>query len=249
MKIATWNLDHASNSSRPVTAQIQQLERINADILVLTETCERVDLRTLGYKSVLPHHKNRYGKYWSVIWSRWPISQQIDCYDNETAVCARIASPLGDLIIYGTIITWKNDPGSDPEVKSPAWSEHEKSILEHGIDWRAIQNGQPGIPFVVAGDFNQTRDGSKVYCSPNGIRLLNEQLERNSLVCVTDEDFGANMKLAPDPQKSGRYRHNVDHICVSKSLLKAEYVGAWDHFRNGEVLSDHNGVFAELTKI
>jgi len=249
MKIATWNLDHSSNSSRQVDAQLAKLRLIQADVLILTETCERVDLRADGYLNVLPHHTNRYGKYWSTIWSKWPITEQIDCYDNETAVCARIAAPLGDLIVYGTIITWKNDPGTNLEVRSPAWAEHDKSIVDHGNDWMLIRDKYPNIPFIVAGDFNQTRDGSKAYCSSNGIRLLNEQLERNNLICVTDEDFGANGKLMPDLKKNGRYRHNVDHICISPSHLKAGLVGAWDHFTETAELSDHNGVYADLSVI
>ncbi len=245
LKIATWNLDHASNSSRPVPAQIELLEMIGADILVLTETCERVDLHEHKYMCATPHRKNRYGKYWSTIWSKWKISHQIDCHDNETAVCVQIATPSGHLIVYGTILTWKNDPGTDPRRRSPAWAEHDKSIVDHGNDWRAIQDNYPGIPFIVAGDFNQTRDGSRAYCSPNGLQLLDEQLERNALVAITDEDFGANGKLSPDPKK-GRYRHNVDHICITESCLQVEHVGSWNHFTGSTELSDHNGVFADL---
>jgi endonuclease/exonuclease/phosphatase family metal-dependent hydrolase len=251
MRIATWNLDHASNSSRPIDAQIAQITKlVKADILVLTETCDQVDLHAYGYKCVSPHRKNKYGKYWSTIWSKLPITHQIDCYDNETAVCAQITTPSGDLIIYGTIITWQNDPGSDPSKKSPPWAEHEKSIIDHGADWRAIQDKDQyrGIPFIVMGDFNQTRDGaSRGYRSPNGIQLLNSQLDRNQLQCITEEDFGAQGKLTPDPENKGLYRHNVDHICVTRSRFTVDHVGAWDHFSEKTYWSDHNGVYAELS--
>lgn len=89
MKIATWNLDHASNSRRPIDAQIEQMRKIDADIWVLTETCEKVDLSKDGYKCVTSHQNIKYGKYWSTIWSRLTITRQIDCYDNETAVCSQ----------------------------------------------------------------------------------------------------------------------------------------------------------------
>ena len=249
MRIATWNLDHASNSRRPIDAQIEQMRKINADIWVLTETCERVGLHPDGYHCVAPHRKNKYGKYWSTIWSRLPITQQIDCYDNETAVCAQITTPLGDVIIYGTIITWMNDPGIDPNKNSPPWAEHEKSIVDHGADWRSIQDKYKGIPFVVMGDFNQTRDGaSRGYRSPNGIQLLNDQLDRNQLKCITDnKDFGEKGELTPDPKNKGLYRHNVDHICVSRSRITVEHVGVWDHFSEGTYLSDHNGIYTELS--
>ena len=236
MKISTWNLDHASNSSRPIDDQLKKIRDINADIWVLTETCKKIDLHKYGYECVTPLGKNKYGKYWSTIWAKadWPIKQRIDCYDNTTAVCAQIASPEGELlIVYGTIITWKNDPGEVKNQKSPAWAEHDKSIADHGEDWRSIQDDvqHRGIPFVVMGDFNQTRDGaSQGYRSPNGIQLLNSQLDRNQLMCLTEDDFGAQGKLTPDPENKGLYRHNVDHICVSSSKFVVEHVGVWDHF-------------------
>lgn len=249
MKIATWNLDHASNSKRPIDAQIEQMKKINADIWVLTETCEEVKLPADRYVSITPHRKNKYGKYWSTIWSKWKNFHQIDCYDNETAVCAQIETPDGNLIVYGTIITWKNDPGCDPSKKSLPWAEHEKSIVDHGADWRRIQDQYRGIPFVVMGDFNQSRDGaSRGYRSPNGIQLLNDQLALNQLFCITDkEDFGARGKLTPDPRNKGLYRHNVDHICVSRSRLTVKHVEVWDHFSEKMYWSDHNGIYAELT--
>jgi len=205
-------------------------------------------LNFYGYKCVTPHRKNKYGKYWSTIWSKCPIAHQIDCYDNETAVCAKIETPDGNLIVYGTIITWKNDPGSDPNNKAPPWAEHDKSIVDHGADWRSIQDKYRGSPFVIMGDFNQTRDGaSRGYRSPNGIQLLNDQFELNQLLCITEADFGAQGKLTPDPKNKGLYRHNVDHICVSRSRIDVEHVGVWDHFYEGTYLTDHNGIYAELS--
>lgn len=246
MKIATWNLDHASNSSRPIFAQLDQLGKINADIWVLTETTDKVDLHANGYFCATPYHQNVYGKYWSTIWSRWPISHRIQCYDNETAVCALIETPMGELIVYGTIITWRNDKGKNSN--SPVWFEHDKSIVDHGLDWRLIQDQNLGIPFIVMGDFNQTRDGaSRGYRSPNGIQLLNEQLNENQLSCISEEDFGANGQLKPDPKNKGLYRHNVDHILVSKSQITVDRVGVWDHFSQETYWSDHNGIYAELS--
>jgi hypothetical protein len=170
---------------------------------------------------------------------------QIKCYEEETPVCAQIETPEGNLIVYGTIIPYHGYKG--PTGESRKWVEHEKSIVEYGNDWKAIQDKYAGIPFIVAGDFNQTRDGSGVYCSPNGIKLLNEQLDRNKLTCITDEDFGMHNKFMPDPKKDGRYRHNVDHICVSRLRFAVEHVGVWDHFTEVNYLSDHSGVFAELS--
>jgi hypothetical protein len=178
-----------------------------------------------------------------VVWSKWPIEQAIDTYDAETAVCGRVKSPFGSLIIYGTILTYHGDRG--PDNTSGPWEEHHKEIVRQGTDWCAIQSQFKSVAFIVAGDFNQTRDGSSRYRSSRGVQLLDEQLVRNNLNCLTEEDFGANGKLTPHPKK-GSYRHNIDHICISEGHFKAKQVGAWDHFTATQELSDHNGIFVDL---
>ena len=245
MRIATWNLDHASNSSRPISAQIRQIRMIDADILILTETCEAVDLNSAGYKYAIPRNTNEYGKYWSTIWSKFPITQQVDCYDNKTAVCALVVAPTGDVIVYGTIITWRDDKG--PNKTSPPWSEHMKSISDHGNDWRSIQDKLPGIPLIVAGDFNQTRDGStRTYGTKACRELLGAELTRSRLTCLTTENFGDTGKLKSDPAK-GWARNNIDHICVSEKVFQVVKVGAWDHFTDSnQYMSDHNGVYVDV---
>lgn len=67
-RVATWNLDHAYNSSRPKQLQIDQILEYKPEIMVLTETCEQVDLAQHGYNVVYPKSKNGYCKYWSSIW-------------------------------------------------------------------------------------------------------------------------------------------------------------------------------------
>jgi exonuclease III len=102
MRIATWNLDHASNSSRQVSLQIEQIDKIAPDILVLTETCEDVDLRVKGYQFTLAATKNCHGKHYATIWSKFPIKKEYSTFDPETAVCAEIETPIGSIIVYGT---------------------------------------------------------------------------------------------------------------------------------------------------
>ena len=244
LRIATWNLDHASNSTRPVDLQIAKLRVFNADIAVLTETCDAVDLSRYGYEPALTD-KNDYGKYCSVIWSKFPFLKSYATYDPATAVCRQVETPLGPLIFYATIITYRDDTGEDGTKKR--WEEHVSEIAKQGDDWKAIQ-GQagPNVPFCVAGDFNQTRDGSNRYSTKETIEQLDSQLHANKLVCLTEEDFEASEKLLPDPAK-GYARSNVDHICISQSFSAKHEIGAWDHFNaSGKYLSDHNGVYVDF---
>lgn len=240
-RIATWNLDHASRSNRPIPAQMEEMQRINADILVLTETCKKVNLSS-RYPFSVASKPNKYGKHYSTIWSKWQITKPIDTYDGETSTCALVDGPLGNVLVYGTIIAYHGFKAKE----SGTWVEHHKEIGLCGDDWFRIQQDFPGIPLIVAGDFNQTRDGSRKYCSSQSIELLDKQIERNNLVCLTEEDFGKAGKLNIDKNK-GRYRQNVDHICISKDRFLVDYVGAWDHFTASQELSDHNGVYVDIS--
>jgi endonuclease/exonuclease/phosphatase family metal-dependent hydrolase len=243
-RLATWNLDHASNNGRPVDRQIEQIGSIDADIWVLSETCDKVDLARAGYRSATPERRNKYGSFWTTVWARLPysIGESLPVHDDDTVTCVEIGTPRGALMVYGTIITWHGDRGADQA--SPNWVEHHKEIDAQGDDWARLRELHPDRPLVVAGDFNQTRDGSRKYCSADSVERLSAQLDRNDLACVTEEDFGKAGKLTVGPKK-GSYRHNIDHICLA-APLQAMKVGVWDHFTGEHELSDHNGVFADL---
>ncbi len=243
LRIATWNLDHAYNGKRPIQRQIEAIVKIAPDILVLTETCGQVDLSPYGY-SVVYTQPNEYKKYYVAIWSKFSIARQHETANPELTVCAQISTPQGDLLVYGTIITYHGDKGADKT--SAAWVEHYKAIGLQGDDWARL-HGQAALPLIVAGDFNQTRDGSPgTYGTAHGRTLLTEQLARSELVCMTTENFGATGKLKVDQLKD-RARNNIDHICVTEKMFEIGGVGAWDHFaEDGMYLSDHNGVYVDV---
>lgn len=243
LRIATWNIDHASNSKRPVQRQVEAIMRVAPDILILTETCEQVNLSSYGY-SVAYAQPNEYRKYCAAIWSKCPIVCLHKTCDPVGTVCAQISSHLGDVLIYGTIITYHGDKG--PDNNSAAWVEHYKAIEMQGDDWTRLRT-QTSLPLILAGDFNQTRDGSsRTYGTAHGRELLTDQLARSRLVCLTTENFGENGKLKADPRK-GWARNNIDHICVADNVFKISEVGVWDHFlEDGLYLSDHNGAYVDL---
>lgn len=257
MRIATWNLEHDSKDRKGrINLQIQRMKKLNPmpDIFVLTETRREVDLTEEGYtgiftEAIKPTEICRYERHCSAIWTKFPITKHHKTYDRETAICVEVETPLGNIVIYSTIITWRDDKG--PNEDSPPWLEHHREIFRHGDDWyklrREIGNN---TPFLVCGDFNQTRDGSNAYCSKGGqsILMLDEQLKRNDMICLTEEDFGKKKKLSTAPNKSYP-RNNIDHICATQGAFIVANVGAWDHFdESGTLLSDHNGVFVDLAQ-
>ncbi len=245
-RIATWNLDHPKRANR-LAEQMEKMVNISADIIVLTETSPGADLSCIGYAGMSspPYTAGKKERNSSAIWSKWPIECKIRTDDDDNSTCVKIKSPFGSLLVYGTILTYHGDKGLDNNSK--AWVEHDQEIERQGVDWLRIQGFSPHIPLIVAGDFNQARDTVGTYHSRNGIALLDEQLRRNNLSCLTDEDFGDKGKLTVSPwSKTGNYRHNVDHICVTMGRFEVQQVGAWDHFTTNQELSDHNGVFVDL---
>jgi len=99
-RVATWNLDHASKGSRPIAAQIERIKSIEADVWVLTETCDKVSLVDAGFQCRTPCRHHKYGKYWTTIWSRFPFSSEqiLHSQDDETVTAAEINTPGGRLL-------------------------------------------------------------------------------------------------------------------------------------------------------
>uniref|UniRef100_B8HKT6 Endonuclease/exonuclease/phosphatase n=1 Tax=Cyanothece sp. (strain PCC 7425 / ATCC 29141) TaxID=395961 RepID=B8HKT6_CYAP4 len=238
LRIATWNLDHPKPGSWQKTpAILQQIEAINADVWILTETNNKaVDLAAKGYEkftSIEYTDKGLEQNAYTTIWSRLQAPTQIiKTFDPDLSVCIKVSQPI-DLMIYGTIITWHGDRGSDGTSKS--WEEHYRSIQHHGDDWSRLIQEYSDHKLLVAGDFNQARDGSRWYGTQKGIDLLTAQLDRNHLVCLTDQIQPTN-------------RGNVDHVCISQDLQPFCTASFWNNISDqGVKLSDHNGVFIDLS--
>lgn len=121
------------------------------------------------------------------------VGQAIPTFDGVTAVCASVETPIGAMTVYGTIITWHGDKG--PGKDAPAWSEHYKAITDHGNDWAALIEGGSSSPLLVAGDFNQTRDGSeRTYGTIRGGQYLSD----HNGVYVDIGRLDAPFQLVPD---------------------------------------------------
>ena len=240
LRIATWNLErprpkaYATNHRR-----VEKLREIDADLWVLTETHSAIALD--GYHCVAAPGQAGYhrdGESFATIWSRWPIRRAIAPFDPHFCVCAEIDSPAGPLLVFGTVITYANDRG--PHGTSRRWQEHRRSIDAHAADWRRLREAFPRHLFCVAGDFNQSRDGSGWYEDAEASRTLSAALAQASLHCVTELDMRARGLL--------RSRASVDHICLSQPLAgQVHAVGAWEGTADdGLRMSDHNGVVIDV---
>lgn len=249
-RIATWNLDRPRNSVK-ATRIIKKLEDIAADIFILTETSELIDLQP-EYNAVKSKEFEHYkDQPWITIWSRWKILEELETFNAYRTACCLIDAPFGPIIIYGTIIPYHMAGVSGnryPEKGKKVWQLHLEDIIDQSQDWQNIMNNFPDVPFLVAGDFNQTRDGLKYgYGTNQGRKFLTQKLADNNLSCVTEDNFHENGFLQPDSK--GKKRRNIDHICISKNLCTEIRVeaGAWNQFsEDGSIYSDHNGTYVDL---
>ena len=243
MRIATWNLERPRPRSwKRLPRQRSRMATVAADLWVLTETRASISPADGFYGLHAPSHPARRpdeDERWVSIWSRWPLRPTGLPPDPRGAVSALVSRPEGELIVYGTVLPWANEKGDDGDAKM--WQVHYAAIERQGQDWRALRQQHPELPLVVAGDFNQDRDGSGWYGTRHGRDLLTKALEDAGLVCLTDEDVVATGKL--------REHHLVDHIAVCSRWASDAHarVTCWERAdHDGTRLSDHPTVAVDI---
>lgn len=122
MKIATWNVERLKHR-KSLDKILSAIDDIQADILVLTETDERIE-PNYRYSFHTPklcdappnlHMPGRYKDYavadaYAVtenrvsIYTNYPCIKQYETYDKYTALCVELETEAGNLLVYGTII-------------------------------------------------------------------------------------------------------------------------------------------------
>lgn len=108
MKIATWNIERLKHK-RKLTDIMRSCEEIQADILVLTETDERVHFdftccyQTPELSEIQPDYYNPTENRVS-IFTRYKYVRQLQTYDKYTALCVELETERGNLLVYGMII-------------------------------------------------------------------------------------------------------------------------------------------------
>ncbi len=212
------------------------MTEVEADIWVLTETF--ID-RSPGddFEGChSPHHPERRPdsrERWTSIWSRWPLTPLTNPPPHRRgSVTAMIETPLGDLIVYGTVIAWGNEPTFADGSPALAWGVHIAEIERQSKEWMAIRNNHPDIPLIVTGDLNQGRSGRKWDDGTKAARrALTDGLDAAGLACVTEVDLVVTGQIE---------RSHVEHICLDPRLATSGDVLVWDRINDdGTRLSDH----------
>jgi endonuclease/exonuclease/phosphatase family metal-dependent hydrolase len=235
LRIATWNIERPTLNGWKRNPRIaEQIREIDADVWILTETNASIipassRFPQAGYVSLasLPTKElfHKLGESCTAIWSRYGIRQAVETFDVDTAVCAEISTPLGLMIVYGTILTYANDTG--PNGKSKKWVEHRKAIADHSKDWTKIAAEFPRHSLCIAGDFNTS------FCD----NYYAAETNRSDLLAV--------LKTLGMRNLTAEVEQNIDHITVSQPLVNdcAVSVATWNEDKQ---LSDHIGICVEI---
>lgn len=243
MRLATWNVERVKPKGWKIApAQRQRMREVDADIWVLTET--HVDhapseAHTGVFSPPFPERRPP-GERWAAIWSRFPIRPIDDPAPHPRGtVAARIETPFGALLVYACVIPWANERTLQDGRRARPWEAHFETIGRIDRELERLRGAHPPVPFALAGDFNQDRDGSGWYGTDEVRERLTALLARHDLTCRTSADMVASGQLAAT--------HLVDHICVSRALATDFRVLCWEKTTpDGLHLSDHPTVALDL---
>jgi len=243
VRIATWNVERVKPQGWKIApAQRRRMTEVDADIWILTET--HID-HSPGHGYDVVHtpaipDRRPANERWVGIWSRYTIAPITDpAPRGRGTVAAIVDAPIGQLVIYGCVIAWANEPILADGSPATMWRAHAENIAQIDHDLAVIRDRHPSLPIIIGGDFNQDRDGSGWY-GTNAVRQqLTDVLGRHGLACVTGFDVVAAGLLGN--------HHLVDHICVPVSLAETAAVSCWEITDEAGVrLSDHPTVAIDL---
>lgn len=217
MKIATWNLEQPNNATKRNQAIIDCLEKIDADILILTETNEIIDFAgkyNYFHASKLEESYYKDGERRVSIYSKFNAVQYFKTFRSDTSICIKFNISIGDLAVYGTVI------GIHGNRRKSFIEDLDQQLSDFG---KIAKSGN----FCIAGDLNISFS-DHYYYTKDGRQKLNSSFEELNLVNLT-----ANI-----PQ-------NIDHIIMSGTFIceKSVNIESWNQDNK---LSDHIGVSVEL---
>lgn len=235
IRIGTWNVEYANPARNP--QRLALMNAANADVWVLTETRDALDLGN-GYRPIHSDVRPRVsdGGRWVTVWARFSVVERISVKDPCRTVAALYDTPLGHLLLYGTVLPWHSDRGPTGYAKN--WTEHHRVIPEQAAEWSDLTQRHPHAALCVAGDLNMSLGGGYYYGTRRGREMLNIGLSKVGLTCVTRTEQVPLGKLT---------KPHIDHVCVPNAWANAaRVVDAWPGNINGIRLSDHSAVVVEL---
>lgn len=232
MRIATWNIERLKHR-KSIDKILSAIEDVKADILVLTESDERIKpnyrysfhtpkLHDAPFEYRMP---GRYKDYavadvYAVtenrvsIYTNYPCIGQYETYDKYTTLCVELETNAGNLLVYGTIV---GIIGNHDE-------SFKQDILLQAKDFeRLSKTGN----ICICGDFNCSFSDNYYYTN-FGRDTLSVSFASNNISLLT-----------------GNQPECIDHIAVSKNFIGGSNIkiSEWNLDKS---LSDHKGIIADI---
>lgn len=220
MHIATWNVERLSPLKR-LSGIVEELRRVDADILVLTETDRRIQL-DYPYAYHTPFLADNVGRdYYRPtenrvsVFTKYPAIREYLVADANTSLCVKLATERGLLVVYGTIFGIHGN-------RRPSFRQ---DILQQMEDVRRLT--EQGHALCLCGDFNCSFSDN-YYFTTWARETLTETFAACDLELVT----------ASQPEC-------IDHIALSRSFLR-EREAAVREWNLEKTLSDHKGICIDI---
>lgn len=235
MQVITWNVEWATPRSPRTPEILRRIDGHAPEIVCLTET--DVGLTPRSGHVVCSRADSGYGvrenRRKVALWSREPW-REIDDLGLDSMPPGRFVSgvtrtSLGDVTVVGVCIPWfgsRTEARREIERKK-RWEDHE----EYLVGLAEVLARLPSERLIVMGDFNQLiGPGNR---AGHRLRLL------------LQEAFQPKMRIATS-NLAFQGRKSIDHIALSEDF-RVETSGVVSNVHDGRKLSDHFGVFAELS--
>lgn len=248
LRIGTWNVEYADSRATNVRRR-SAMRRNPADIWILTETHDALAPPTGNLSKAHSRQRPLYGQRvkgrsrWVSIWTRYPIvaRPRLRGADPERTTVAVIHTPIGPVVVYGTVMPWSGDKGRyGLNDEASGWSEHHRVLPLQINEWRKLRRRFPGTALCVAGDFNTDMASGSYYGTKRGIAILRRGLRKCGLFCATEPKRLRRNALIYPP---------IDHIALPvRWATRTRVVSAWEGRVGNPRLSDHSGLVVEIGK-
>jgi exonuclease III len=216
MKIATWNVERLKHKSE--LEQINYIiDELSSDILVLTETDERITPSNFKYRIDTPKLTEIDAKIYAEtenrisILTNYEIVEQFETYDKYTSLCLELKTEFGNLKIYGTIIGIYGNRNAN----------FNSDLIKQIKDFEKLSKEDN---LCVIGDYNISF-ADNYYFTNFGRDELNKSFESNNLEILTRQK-----------------KECIDHIAISKNFIKNMKVEI-SEWNESKKLSDHKGIY------
>lgn len=219
MRIATWNVERLKHKAR-LEEIVKTCNSPNADILVLTETDNRIQPEYRYCFSTPALHEIRPDFYDPTenrvsIFTNYELIRRYETYDEYTSICVGLNTPYGEVIVYGTIIGIYGN-------RHPSFSQDLEGQMADLSRLSALHDG-----ICFCGDFNCSFSDNYYFTNAGREKIL-ATLNSSSVSILTKEQ-----------------KECIDHIAVSNMLVQGKQVCV-EEWNADKDLSDHKGIVVDF---